>query len=51
MSEYVLRIRHNGIVFEDSFRATAVGWAMQMAEARYGPGCVMSCLSETWLGN
>ena len=51
MSEYVLRIRANGLTFEDTFRATAVGFAMQMAEARYGQGCVLSCLRETWLGD
>lgn len=50
MSEYVIRIRANGIVFEDSFRANAVGWAIQMAEARYGQGSVMGVLSETYLG-
>ena len=46
MNEYVLRIQSNGMTFEETIHAFLRVWAMQIAEARYGKGCVVSCVRE-----
>ena len=46
MNTYILRImnKQTGCYFEDTFTAMTLGIAMQIAEARYGSGCVLGCV-------
>ncbi|MDQ5910743.1 MAG: hypothetical protein QG599_2840 [Pseudomonadota bacterium] len=46
MTYYILCIHFNKVTFEETIRAFCLVWAMQIAEVRYGKGCVLGCIGE-----
>jgi hypothetical protein len=50
MYKFVLRVRI-GVSFQDlPFMAESVHLAIQQAEAQFGSGSYMGCITEEWVG-
>ena len=50
MYKFVLRIRIGQGWQDIQFMAESVGLAIQQAEAQFGSGTYMGCITEEWVG-